>query len=106
MNIKQFLKPEWRKIVIFFVLFFFMALLALYMSWPGPFVSCEEGYERYDENIILLMLSSVKCMPSNSIIFYEARDFILNLFAIFILPYLIACSIVWICNKFRKVKKK
>ncbi len=100
MTLKQFLKPDWRKIVIFVILFLFWLFIILFTSCFHPRITCEEGYESYYETLIIVCSS--RCISENLIILYRIRDFTLGIFVYFILPYLISCLIVWIYDKFRK----
>ena len=87
MNIKQFLKPDWRKIVIFVIIFLITSFLRNF--YKGLEVSTKYGFP---------------------IIFYNwdyyAKTTEFNFVGILvdlIIWYLLSCFIVWI---FDKVKKK
>ena len=86
MTLKQFLKPDWRKIVIFVVLFIFSSFFlpvpsAISQNYMGlPFSYLKGYYGEYSEfDVVSLLLD---------LIFY----------------YLLSCLIVWIYDKFRKGK--
>ncbi len=97
-TIKQFLKPDWRKVVIFVILSIFF----------NPFVSedcfvvkcvanqpCHSGC-RYS-NIIFYQISFF--VDWNSVAFFD------NLFLFSpLINYLLSCLIVWIYDKLRKRK--
>lgn len=96
MNFKQFLKPDWRKIVIFFILmilsifsFFHMTLVSL------PFAVVPSLWD---------VLASVLA-PSLVVIygFYFPYSVLIILITI-IYWYLLSCFIVWIYNRIKKKK--
>ncbi|OGI12138.1 hypothetical protein A3K64_02280 [Candidatus Micrarchaeota archaeon RBG_16_36_9] len=108
MSWKKFLKPDWRKIIVFIFLFlisssyridpkgindYFYEISIEYYFWglPIPFYSCM-FLEEY-------LVSPLTPSPICNIAF---ELLIPNL----IFWYLTSCLIVWIYDKFRKVKKK
>lgn len=120
MGIKHFLKPDWRKILIFVIL---LILIILFIpitkgyrfvdcipAWP-----CSSGGSIYT-NLITEITNQISIGLS---IFYENPHYSVgknlrifaskHLFGIIIeailaiiVSYLISCFIVWIYNKFRK----
>jgi hypothetical protein len=105
MNIRQLLKPDWRKIIIFLVL-----LLPLF--YPDSIIKFQTGWDYAMrgnrggapilENLFWIWIFLL-FEPS-----YELPKitFILLTVIVFIISYLLSCLIVWIYDKFRKRKLK
>ena len=97
-TLKQFLKPDWRKIVILVVLFI--------ISVPTPsmfnlFSNFETRYAVYAFGVpfgFFYISPVVELAPE---IYF---DFI-GLFGNIIIWYVLSCLIVWIYDKFREKKK-
>jgi hypothetical protein len=103
MNWKQFLKPNWRKSVLFIII----AILGSFFILYGMNFSGRLGLSVFDLYSILFVILNLFLLiiPILSPFF--------NIFAIFIglilnffYWYFLACLIVWIYDKFRKPKKK
>ena len=81
MNVKQFLKPDWRKIVLTIVLMIIPSLfITSYSIYVASCVGC--GYFFNFESFGILFVISL------------------------IITYLLSCFIVWVYDKFRKKKVK
>jgi len=106
-TIKQFLKPDWRKIVIFVILLSSILLTIYFLGF-------------YDRNAILKKISDnafgkIEC-PACPLIGtcenYKCKYYlpdistsIAYLIGFGIISYLLSCLIVWIYDKFRGRKK-
>ena len=93
MKLKQFLKPDWRKIVIFVVLFLFLFPLSIIS--PGP--TCRLSKVCNTASIVNIF----------GIEYYEFdakyRNFFENLAIIsIIIFYILSCLIVWIYDRRKK----
>ena len=96
MNFKQFLKPDWRKIVVFIILLIFIVIIipifinsgfgVLYVNAGFPLVF-------YEKTIINPSLGTEK-----------TNFLMLNLVIDIIVLYVLSCLIVWLYDKFRKKK--
>ena len=88
--VKQFLKPDWRKIVIFLVLF-----VILFYSFDG----------KYPINYMYIAMGG---LVDGSLVGlgygYNWVYFILDVFIWAIISYLFSCLIVWIYDKYKKKK--
>ena len=124
MNWKQLLKPVWRKIAIFIILF----LLTNYFinGIRNPFLAFNLTYGPVDRLgypfIFIYEISSsferpleiptvIRYFPIGTIILQENTVHILGLDIFLLLIdivfwYLFSCLIIWIYDKFRKPKKK
>ena len=89
MKLKQFLKPDWRKIVIFAILLF-ITYIGLYSVGLGTF--------SFSQLIFFIIIPFA--------FFNLPFSFPVFLLFWFVYQYLLSCLIVWIYDKFRKVKKK
>jgi len=99
MKLKGFLKPEWRKIVIFLVLFVILI---------GPTIIIESTcVTEFAETppIYCDFLASIDIVGYRlqRFLFSVFHDSFIDFIAIVILIYLLSCLIVWI---YSKVKKK
>ncbi len=90
MTLKQFLKPDWKKIVIFLLLFVFIGL------------NKRNGACLYNEKNVLVYCDSMVGLPLefNLITDYSAPIDFLHLFINIIFWYLISCLITWLYDKF------
>lgn len=86
MNIKQFLKPDWKKIVVFLIIFIVLILFShIFTSVSTATDTTTGGY--YTPSSILTI----------------APHFIIYLLLI---SYFLSCLIFWIYDKFKSVKVK
>ncbi len=90
MNLKQFLKPDWRKIIVF-VLFLFYSIYAYFSGFPAPGGCATPGF--------LEIYSLFAFLITGRFFFYFGT--LLNVIYI----YLLSCLIIWIYSNFRKIKK-
>ncbi len=103
MNWKQFLKPDWRKIVIF-IFFTFIGLFMLFSGkcwWSNGSTHCFISLVGVVFNFlwIILRLLFVELNLTENLVYI---GFLLSI----IYWYLLSCLIVWIYYKLRKPKKK
>jgi len=99
MNVKQFLKPDWRKVFIIAIIF----IVLIYLSFT-PFLGSSPIFTQTLGVIIFLFLA-FPIVFLNFLklgIFAFLFGFILSI----LFWYLITCLIFWIYDKFRKVKKE
>ena len=108
MTLKQFLKPDWRKIVVFLILFFGFTSFLNYASdlYYDIYVSPYVGVALYNYVPLLGYPSFYfeRChFESGCVYQFDFLNLLLNI----TLWYLLSCLIVWIYDKyFKKVKKK
>ena len=95
MTIKQFLKPDWRKTVIFVVLFVIGFITFLISSSFGIRVIPDSATEVLIA-IFLPIIFITQSLGSSNI------EFILSLAIIY--WYILSCFIVWIYDKVKKKK--
>jgi preprotein translocase subunit SecE len=94
MNWKEFLKPDWRKIVLTIILFTIVTGLKWYL-----FDTCLGCYNTYF-GVPLAFYEKIVWPREN-----EMTNFLIfNLIVDIIFWYLLSCLIVWIYDKFRKKK--
>ena len=105
MNWKEFLKPDWRKVVITIVLLLFgifgSSFIPLSVELPGRSVPVFF--------IILLWPSLIfTCVPTKGGIICRLYgiDIYIGYFITILYLYLLSCLIVWIYNKHLKKTKK
>jgi hypothetical protein len=91
-TLKQFLKPDWRKIVVFVVLFV-MLFLSFDGKYPIDYMYVAMGGCK-EEN------GKMQCIGLGY--GYNWAYFILDIFIWTIISYILSCLIVWIYDKFRK----
>ena len=121
MTLKQFLKPDLRKIVITLTLTFFIILVYLFGNTGGPkntlniLESCcryiiitnqttelEEPCKIFNATYCVQFLDNIKKQEETE----EIKTFTTLFIESLLLSYLMSCLIVWIYDKFRIVKKK
>ena len=96
MNLKQFLKPDWRKIVIFLVIF----LLNLFLGIKSySFYSATETIYGYPLPFLTVY---IELLPPATVVNWNFRNLIIHII-VWIVLYLLSCLIIWI---YEKVKKK
>jgi hypothetical protein len=109
MTLKQFLKPDWRKIVIFLAIMFLEFLIfSIYVYSYGQTASIQEICCRES----LPALEKEHCVRANvteeyCIIYREKRATqgfydLITLFLVLIFDYLLSCLIIWIFDKRKK----
>jgi hypothetical protein len=112
--LKQFLKPDWRKIVIFVIILiigFLIPILPAYCD-ISPFAGmCAPGTTCNFKSIGLMKISDLfkdygarnycGIITYDNNVFYQSIVFIV---IDMIFYYLLSCFIVWIYDKFRKKK--
>ncbi len=107
MTLKKFLKPDWRKIVVFVVLAIFSLSLFFYSMM---IIDCLNPpcKDKFMESLGIV-INIVPFMFSYFLINFEFPfpiDLIFVIIFYFIIPllwyYLLSCLIVWIYDKFRK----
>ena len=98
MNIKQFLKPNWRKFVIMGILTMILFLSAMLVSAAdNPQI---EGYLNIPEVVVLVFFAVVIVLfPFSELTYFP--DFLALTFII-IYWYFLSCLIVWIYDKVKK----
>jgi predicted neutral ceramidase superfamily lipid hydrolase len=102
MDWKQFLKPDWRKIVLTIVIFFIPMGLGFLIVLEG--FAKEAGQEFLPFYILRIIIILLLILSPFSIILgflpYVLKE-LLNL----IFWYLLSCLIVWVYDKYKKQKK-
>jgi hypothetical protein len=88
MNIKQFLKPDWRKILI--------TVVIMIVFFPGHPPYYKGG------GFPLCYLCSGNCYGGSNIASCGITEKPINLILDIIIWYLISCLIIWIYDKFKK----
>lgn len=102
MNLKQFLKPDWRKNVIFIIIFFsliFAPILPTSAALPTP-VGVKGGYVTVPGSIYSEMSYGYGTL--NKRIIYIEVPIIISL----IISYLLSCFFVWLYDRFKSIKIK
>jgi len=101
MSIKKFLKPDWRKIVIFVILFLITTFVPFFTAEAYNMTSGERFISRFSLANILF-----NCfwgnIYENFLYKQECSQSIQFFVLLIILDYLLSCFIVWIYDKFRK----
>ena len=124
MNVKQFIKPDWRKVVLFVVLSI-LIILFMPISKGYLFVDCIPAFPCPGGGPIFtsLITEITNQVTIGLSIFYEnphysveknLKDFasrhlfgiIIELIFAIIFSYILSCFIVWIYDKIRKGRKK
>jgi len=96
MNIRQFLEPDWRKIVITIVLFAFL-FYSFDGKYPIEYMYIAMGGCRETDGGMVCIGSGYG---------YNWAYFFLDIFIWAIISYLLSCLIIWIYDKLRKKKVK
>jgi len=94
MTIKQFLKPDWRKIIVFVILLIFVVIIIPIMN---------SGFGRYTSSVgFPLVFYEETFWPKEM----EKTNFIISNFIIdIIVLYIISSLIIWIYDKVKKKKR-
>jgi hypothetical protein len=98
MNLKQFLKSDWRKTVIFAILYIIFLFYMIITNFGFlPYVKCPSKYVEMPD----IFTNSIGC-------FREDLLFVYYTFLLFLVPtiwfYILSCLIIWVYDKFRKKK--
>ena len=119
MTLKQFLKPDWRKIALTIIIFSIISYFVTFplMEKPPCMISrCPTAYvsrQTLPQHVCGVCIEDVKSndyligtiiyLASPSLLTYNLGTF--DFFVLeFIFWYLLSCLIVWIYDKFRKKK--
>jgi predicted neutral ceramidase superfamily lipid hydrolase len=101
MALKQFLKPNWRKVVIFLLMSLIMSFTLLFFIGCGPRRGTLGTLCVYS---ITDYLTVIVASPLVILL-----NYFLGVFHVFVLSfiywYLLSCLIIWIYDKFRGKKK-
>ena len=109
MKLKQFLKPDWKKIVLTIIISLFFIGYWTYTFFQGLFScplivglerSCNYTYYELPWETCTTYCGKPDILTSIMIAIYP----ILWFFGIFVIPYPLSCLIVWIYDKARKKK--
>lgn len=94
MTLKQFLKPGWKKIVIFFIILLLTLFLGIkFSAIPEIDIIYEIGYPAF--------LTITTIMFGRKIYEWNFPNLIINI----VIWYLLSCLIVWIYEKVKGKKK-
>jgi len=109
MNIKQFLKPDWRKILIFVIILFLefqlFSIIFRYPPEPPMQAFCCRDFEQtgiMPDYCKEVNLTAEDCLKYENIRKTEAFHNLLILISDIVLVYIISCLIIWIYDKFKK----
>jgi hypothetical protein len=101
MTLKQFLKPDWRKIVIFVVLIIIFSLIIWFFPTYNIFASCfpcgDCGINRGFPLTFHVSHPAGKCETE----FYTSY-LIIDIIVDVMITYFLSCLIVWIYDKVKK----
>jgi hypothetical protein len=95
MNLKQFLRPDWRKIVVFIILSLMFVLIKRFpLEWEfiGEWKGGSILPEKPIHNLPMVAVETI----------YKPINLILDL----IFWYLFSCFVIWICDKVKKKEVK
>jgi len=92
MNFKQFLKPDWRKVVIFFVVSF---LLTLFLGVKSPVTPLDISITKIGFPALFLTIKE-------GLLGKTYKWNFVNLIINIAIWYLLSCLIIWIYDKVRK----
>jgi predicted membrane protein len=96
-TLKQFLKPDWRKIVLFVVLIIILPIF--------PQNLCQDTVCLIPIPFSIILAAFINTSIKNGINYFTDPfgNFII-IIIVFIIEFLLSCLIVWIYDKFRKKK--
>jgi len=102
MDWKEFLKPDWRKIVLTVIIFLLITFLPLLLGFCAPISTLVGG-----KQCLLVIQPLFMFLPSGSISYKPIATglyFVPSLYWILdiIFYYLLSCLIVWIYDKLKK----
>lgn len=104
MKWREFLKPDWRKIVIFLIIFFLLPYPLLIPCPPLPSnLICFPDWEFISLYSFSIYLFEITFYTGNVIVLLSGIGFIFELFFYLFVSYFLSCLIVWV---YEKVKKK
>jgi hypothetical protein len=114
MNWKEFLKPDWRKIVLTVIILFLVTFLPVLLGFCthvdfqciklSKCVTCVLAIQPF---FVFLPYTGISYTPIGltNIYYISSSYWILNYWVLDIITwYLLSCFIVWIYDKFRKKK--
>jgi len=110
MNLKQFLKPDWRKIILLFImwagLWFFIVLLkgGIYPEFHFVYVPAYGSVECKMEYYGLPFVTLVTGFTIVHQVDCPIEYYLINIIGNLLTSYFLSCLIVWIYDKFRKRK--
>jgi len=99
MNWKEFLKPDWKKIILTLGLFVLFSSISLVY---GPI--CFEGCINF--GFPYIFYSKIGVGFSNEVQEFTVHTNYYSMFIDVVIWYLFSCLIFWIYDKFKKKKKK
>jgi len=108
MNLKQFLKPDWRKIVIFVVVSIVLSLFPLTLGSIDFFVNQLFIKVPMRSGVVQgIPIPFYFCMLGGVVVYPEVSGLVCNfIYYIFIIDiliwYILSCLIVWIYDKVNK----
>jgi hypothetical protein len=102
MNLKQFLKPDWRKIVVFAIL----VLIGIAITHPLVYPELSYSFPFLPFPLEVVEIRMIPCPPhepgtpiSDCVeYFFIYRNILLNFFSY----YFITCFIIWVYDKLKK----
>jgi len=92
MNFKQFLKPDWRKVVIFFVVSF---LLTFFLGVESPVTPLDISITKIGFPVLLLTIKETLLGKTYK---WNFVNLIINI----VVWYLLSCLIIWVYDKIKK----
>jgi len=101
MTIKKFLKPDWRKIVLSFLLFVLLFFTLGLRARTGACVRDEEGIPRWCDSIIGFPLEFTLFSDYTPVPVIFSFLFIDIIFWCLV-SYLLSCLIIWVYDKYKK----
>jgi len=102
MSLKQFLKLDWRKIILFIV--FSISFVYLYIYCAVNY--CESSLIWALAYPITLIYPLILALESINLFLFMVVNYFITVFISFLYWYVLSCLIVWIYDKFRKGRKK
>jgi len=101
MNIKQSLKPNWKKIIVFGILFVIFDLLILF--WALSITGGDFGYfNKIGLPLGFYRIPVCSNTPQQGVICGGGFFSLVYLIIDILFWYVMSCFIVWICNKLKK----
>jgi len=100
MTLKQFFKPDWRKIVIFVIL----SALFLYLYFYCVVIWCESSLIWALAYPITLIYPLILALEEINLFLFMVVNYFITVFISFLYWYVLSCLIVWIYDKLKKKK--